>query len=42
MTGFKRLRRRLSELKYRFRNFQHWRRKGMGIRRAWKKADLTL
>ena len=38
----KRYLKRLSELRYRISNFRYGHRKGLPIRRAWKKADLTL
>jgi hypothetical protein len=36
------LSRRIQMLRYRISNFRYWRRKGFGILRAWRKADLTL
>jgi len=38
----KRYLKRLRELRYRIANFRYWRGKGLPIRRAWTKADLTL
>ena len=38
----KRTRKRFHELRYRLKNYRYWRAKGMGIRRAWAKADLTF
>lgn len=34
--------RQLRELRYRIDNFNYWRARGLPIRAAWKKADLTL
>lgn len=38
----KRLFKRLRDLRYRIENFHYWLARGLPIRTAWKKADLTL
>ncbi len=38
----KRYLKRLRELRYRLQNYRYWRARGIPMRRAWAKADLTL
>lgn len=38
----RRLRKRITELRYRIDNYRYWRAKGVPPALAWKKADLTL
>lgn len=38
----KRLIKLLRELRYRISNYRYWRARGLPLRIAWKKADLTL
>lgn len=41
-TDMKRIFKRLRELRYRIHNTRYWLARGLPIRTAWKKADLTL